>query len=49
MAKHQKLTVTRIPVIFGERAFGKSHWNINWKEKFKFIKRTLDYSLTIKR
>ena len=43
------LAVHRFPVRFGERAHGVSHWNINWAAKRKFIKRTVDFSLKLRR
>ena len=43
-AKKHKLKVVRFPVHFGKRAFGVSSWNLNWSEKYKFIKRTLQFS-----
>lgn len=43
------LAVRRFPVRFGERAHGVSHWNINWAAKRKFIKRTVDFSLKLRR
>lgn len=49
MAKKSGLKVIRFPVVFGERAFGKSHWNINWLAKFNFIKRTVKFSFELKR
>jgi glycosyltransferase involved in cell wall biosynthesis len=49
MAKARNLSVFRFPVKFGERAHGVSHWNISWRAKFEFIKRTLTYSLSLKR
>jgi glycosyltransferase involved in cell wall biosynthesis len=49
MAKQKKLRICRIPVLFGERAYGVSHWNINWKSKVKFIRRTLEYSIELKK
>ena len=48
-AKRNNLIVRRIPVKFGDRLHGSSHWNINWAEKFKFIKRTMAYSFRLKR
>lgn len=47
-ARRAGLEVKRIPVVFGERAHGVSHWNVNWAAKRKFIRRTLDYSLQLK-
>jgi glycosyltransferase involved in cell wall biosynthesis len=48
MAKCQGLEVKRFPVLFGNRAHGASHWNIDWKAKVKFIGRTLDYSFRLR-
>lgn len=47
-AKRFGLSVRRFPVRFGERAHGTSHWNIDWKSKVKFIKRTVNYSLQLR-
>lgn len=49
MALRQGLSVKRFPVVFGQRAHGVSHWNVNWRAKWKFIKRTVSYSLELKR
>jgi len=43
------LKVYRFPVRFGERAHGVSHWNVNWTAKQKFIRRTVDFSLQMKK
>lgn len=43
------LSVHRFPVRFGVRAHGVSHWNVNWAAKRKFIKRTVDFSLQLRR
>jgi|SRR5450830_687731 len=43
------LKVYRFPVNFGERAHGISHWNINWVAKWKFIRRTISFSLQLKK
>lgn len=43
------LKVHRFPVRFGERAHGVSHWNVNWSAKRKFIRRTIDFSLQLKK
>ena len=48
-AKRQRLSVHRFPVSFGKRIHGKSHWNINWASKIKFICRTIQFSLELKR
>lgn len=48
-ARKAGLTVHRFPVHFGERLHGVSHWNINWAAKRKFIKRTVDFSLQLRK
>jgi glycosyltransferase involved in cell wall biosynthesis len=48
-ARLQKLAVHRFPVRFGPRAHGVSHWNINWASKRKFIQRTFNFSVELKR
>lgn len=45
----QGLKVYRFDVRFGERAHGVSHWNVNWAAKRKFIRRTVDFSLQLKK
>ena len=49
LARRAGMTVERFPVRFGERAHGVSRWNVNWRAKAKFIRRTLDYSLGLRR
>ncbi len=48
-ARAAGLRVTRFPVVFGERAHGVSHWNVDWKSKWKFIRRTIDYSFKLRK
>ncbi|QWD76373.1 glycosyltransferase family 2 protein [Polynucleobacter sp. MWH-UH24A] len=48
-AKESNLTIHRIPVEFGKRIHGNSHWNINWQGKWKFIKRTIQFSFKLRR
>lgn len=48
-ALHRGLKVARFPVRFGERAHGSSHWNVNWQAKLRFIRRTVDYSLRLRK
>lgn len=48
-ARQAGLPVYRFPVLFAERAHGVSHWNVNWAAKRKFIKRTVDFSLKLKK
>lgn len=49
IAQVKGLKVYRFPVEFGQRAHGVSHWNVNWSAKWKFIRRTIDFSLQLKR
>ncbi len=48
-AKLSKIRIYKFPVKFGDRAFGVSHWNVDWKSKKKFIYRTIEYSLKLRR
>ncbi len=48
-AKAAGLNVARFPVRFGERVHGVSHWNVDWRSKVKFIRRTVGYSLRLQR
>jgi glycosyltransferase involved in cell wall biosynthesis len=47
-AKIQKLNIVRFPVFFPKRLHGHSHWNTGWLAKWKLIKRTLDFSRSLK-
>jgi glycosyltransferase involved in cell wall biosynthesis len=49
MARQNGLPVHRFPVRFGERVYGVSHWNVNWAAKRKFIRRTVDFSLQLRK
>lgn len=49
MAKKQGLQVVRFPVLFPERIHGESKWNTGLKAKWKFIKRTIDFSVKLKK
>jgi glycosyltransferase involved in cell wall biosynthesis len=49
MAIQSGLKIKRFPVIFSERAYGISHWNVNFTSKYRFIKRTLIYSFGLHR
>ena len=49
IARKSGLKVIRFPVEFGKRVHGSSSWNINWKAKMKFIRRTIDFSFKLKR
>jgi glycosyltransferase involved in cell wall biosynthesis len=48
-ARKTGLVVHRFPVRFGERAHGISHWNVNWAAKRKFIRRTIDFSMQLRK
>jgi glycosyltransferase involved in cell wall biosynthesis len=48
-AHSQGVKVYRFPVKFGNREHGVSHWNVNWAAKWKFIRRTIDFSLQLKK
>ncbi len=48
-ARFQGLKVCRFPVRFGAREYGTSHWNVNLSSKMKFIRRTVEFSLELKR
>ncbi|MCA9400536.1 MAG: glycosyltransferase family 2 protein, partial [Candidatus Omnitrophica bacterium] len=49
MALKQKCTIVRFDVSFPKRVHGMSHWNTGITAKWKFIKRTFQFSLTLKR
>ncbi len=48
-ASKNDLKIIRFPVRFPERIHGESHWNTGLAAKWKFIKRTLDFSVKLKR
>lgn len=50
LAQKAKLNIERFDVVFPERIHGESHWNNGsiWA-KWKFIKRTLDFSIKLKK
>lgn len=49
LAKKTGLKVLRFPVFFGERRYGSSHWNIDWRSKIRFIRRTIAFSFELKK
>ena len=49
MAKLKGLKVKRFNVTFPERTHGKSSWNTGFISKWKFIKRTLEFSFKLKK
>lgn len=48
-AKRKKYKIVRFPVVFPERLHGKSHWNTGLQAKWKFIKRTIEFSFKLKK
>ena len=47
-ARESGCRIKRFPVRFGDRIHGVSHWNVNWPSKWKFIRRTVDFSLRLR-
>ena len=48
-AQKYSCKIYRFPVRFGKRVHGISHWNVNWAAKRKFICRTVEFSLQLKK
>jgi glycosyltransferase involved in cell wall biosynthesis len=48
-ARREGLEVHRLPVKFAERAHGLSRWNVSWAARWKFIRRTVAFSLQLKK
>lgn len=48
-ARVQGLPVRRFPVEFHRRAHGVSHWNVDWRRKWSFIRRTAAFSFRLRR
>ncbi|HTP63365.1 MAG TPA: glycosyltransferase family 2 protein [Burkholderiales bacterium] len=48
-ARRAGLAVHRFPVRFGTRMQGISSWNVNWAAKRKFIRRTVEFSLRLRK
>lgn len=49
LARKNNLNIKRFDVIFPERIHGESSWNNGFASKWKFIKRTIDFSIKLKR
>ncbi|SFD73256.1 glycosyltransferase family 2 protein [Flavobacterium phragmitis] len=49
MARRKGLDVIRIDVFFPPRIHGESSWNTGLASKWKFIKRTMDFSVKLKK
>ena len=48
-AQKKGLKVIRFDVLFPERQYGESSWNTGLSSKWKFIKRTLEFSFRLKK
>ena len=48
MARIKKLKIIRFDVLFPQRVHGASSWNTGLLSKWKFIKRTIDFSIRLK-
>lgn len=48
-AKKQGYNIQRFDVIFHKRIHGQSNWNTGWISRFKFIKRTIEFSFKLKK
>ena len=50
LARKMRIRMIRFPVRFPERIYGSSKWNTDgFRSKWKFIKRTVKYSIQLKR
>lgn len=49
MAKKKGLKISRFPVVFSERLYGVSKWNVSFISKYHFIKRTLIFSFALQK
>ena len=49
LAKINNYKIIRFPVLFPKRIYGESKWNTGIKSKYKFIKRTINFSFKLKR
>jgi len=48
-ALNQDIKIYRFPVKFGQREHGISHWNTSWSAKWRFIIKTIKYSIKLKK
>lgn len=49
VAKKKHYEIIRFPVLFKPRIHGESHWNTSLKSKWKFIKRTIDFTIKLRK
>jgi glycosyltransferase involved in cell wall biosynthesis len=47
LAIKYNVKIHKFPVFFKNRTYGQSHWNISFSEKYKFIKRTISFSINL--
>ncbi|MFH1400313.1 MAG: glycosyltransferase family 2 protein [Nanoarchaeota archaeon] len=47
--KSRKMPVVRFPVLFTKRLHGTSNWNVSLSAKWRFIKRTMSFSMRMKK
>ena len=48
-ARRLGYAVDRFPVRFDKRLHGQSRWNVDYRAKLRFIRRTVDYSLRLRK
>lgn len=49
IAQKKSLDIVRFDVVFPPRIYGESSWNTGLASKWKFIKRTIDFSIKLKK
>lgn len=49
MAQVKGMQIMRFNVLFPPRVYGSSHWNTGLTAKWKFIKRTIDFTINMKK
>lgn len=49
LAKKNNYKIKKVDVLFPPRIHGKSHWNTGINSKIRFIKRTIKYSIKLKK
>ena len=49
LARRRGLAIGRVPVDFHRRTHGRSHWNLDWRSKWKFIRRTVKFSFQLRK
>ena len=49
LARRNRFKIYRFDVVFPDRRYGQSSWNINWNAKVNFIRRTVDFTFDLRR